>query len=251
LPFDLVIPARWESVRLPGKVLADLYGKPMIQRVYERAAQSDADVIVVATDSDEIRQVVESFGGEAIMTGSDHKSGTDRIAEVFSGKRWKQDRVVVSVQGDEPFIEPNTINRVANTLLQLANDVNVSTAATHIASVAEYQDPNVVKVVLDNAGYALYFSRASIPVVRDAKPSEAFGLAMRHLGIYGYRVSFLREWRKLSASALESAEALEQLRILSEGYKIKVCCVEEGNSIGVDTPEDLAAARQLLAGSSQ
>ena len=217
MSFDVVIPARWESTRLPGKVLADLHGMPMIQRVYERAAQSDA--------------------------------GTDRIAEVFVSKRWKADRVVVSVQGDEPFIEPTTINTVANALLGGDIDASVSTAATKIASITEYLDPNVVKVVLDNVGNALYFSRASIPAVRDAEPSEAYASAMRHLGIYGYRVSFLRDWPNLLASKLENVEALEQLRILSGGYKIRVCCVEESNTIGVDTPEDLAVARELLANS--
>lgn len=249
MPFDVVIPARWESTRLPGKVLADLHGMPMIQRVYERVIQSDADAVVIATDSQEILEVVEGFGAEAILTDSNHKSGTDRIAEVSVNKRWKPDGVVVSVQGDEPFIEPTTINSVANALIEGDNDVCVSTAATKIASVTEYIDPNVVKVVLDNVDNALYFSRASIPAVRGAKPSEAYASAMRHLGIYGYRVSFLREWPNLPASALENVEALEQLRILSSGFKIRVCCVEENNTIGVDTPEDLAVARELLANS--
>ncbi len=244
--FDVVIPARWESSRLPGKALADLAGKPMIQRVYERAAQSNAEIVVVATDNEEIRQVVESFGGEATMTRKDHASGTDRIAEVFAEKRWKEERVVVSVQGDEPFIEPDTINSVANVLLD-NEAIQVSTAATPIVSEAEYLDPNVVKVVLDNDDYALYFSRTSIPLVRDAKGSNLYKDALRHLGIYGYRVAFLRKWSDLSQSALEKSEGLEQLRVLSNGYKISVCRVEEANSIGVDTPEDLAAARALLA----
>ncbi len=247
MPFDVVIPARWESTRLPGKVLADLHGMPMIQRVYERAVLSDAEVVVIATDSHEILQVVEEFGGEAILTDSSHKSGTDRIAEVFTSERWEPDRVVVSVQGDEPFIEPTTINNVAGVLLDGENDAGVSTAATQIDSVAEYLDSNVVKVVVDNADNALYFSRAPIPAVRGAKPTEAYTSAMRHLGIYGYRVSFLREWPNLPASMLEDLEALEQLRILSAGSKIKVCRVEEGNSIGVDTPKDLAIARELFA----
>ncbi|MBT5031347.1 MAG: 3-deoxy-manno-octulosonate cytidylyltransferase [Proteobacteria bacterium] len=244
--FDVVIPARWESTRLPGKVLADLAGKPMIQRVYERAAQSDAEIVVVATDNEEIRQVVESFGGEATLTRNDHVSGTDRIAEVFADKRWKDERVVVSVQGDEPFIEPDTVNSVANVLIE-DETVQVSTAATSVVSEAEYLDPNVVKVVLDNDDYALYFSRASIPAVRGTNPSDAYTGALRHLGIYGYRVSFLREWPDFPRSALEQAEALEQLRTLSSGYKIRVCQVQEDNGIGVDTPTDLAVARELLA----
>ena len=243
--FDVVIPARWESTRLPGKVLADLAGKPMIQRVYERAAQSDAEIVVVATDNEEIRQVVESFGGEATLTRNDHVSGTDRIAEVFADKRWKDKRVVVSVQGDEPFIEPDTINSVANALLD-DEALQVSTAATPVVSESEYLDPNTVKVVLDNDDYALYFSRASIPATRNGKPSSAYKNALRHLGIYGYRVALLRKWPDLPRSALEQAEALEQLRVLSSGYRIRVCQVEERNSIGVDTPEDLVVARELL-----
>lgn len=251
MPFKVVIPARHASSRLPGKPLADLAGKPMVVRVAERAACSGATEILIATDHDEVRAAVERHGFSAVMTRVDHASGTDRIAEVAAQRGWEDDIVVVNVQGDEPFIEPELINQVAG---ELASDLEaaVATACHPIHGADEFFNPNVVKVVCDARGRALYFSRAPIPWPRDAFASDRATLpqtlpARRHIGIYAYRCSFLRCYGALSPSPLEGFEALEQLRVLWHGYPIRVAEIAYVPEAGVDTPDDLARAQQRFA----
>jgi 3-deoxy-manno-octulosonate cytidylyltransferase (CMP-KDO synthetase) len=245
--FKVVIPARFASTRLPGKPLADIGGKPMIVRVAERAAQSGAKEIWVATDHAEVSLAVERQGYSAIMTREDHASGTDRIAEVTGKLGWSDDAIVVNVQGDEPLIDPALIGHVAHELAQ-DPDAAVATACHPISSVEEFLNPNVVKVVCDARGHALYFSRAPMPWPRDAFAAARSELpaglpARRHIGIYAYRVSFLRRYGALSPSPLEHYEALEQLRVLWHGFRIRVAEIDHAPEAGVDTAEDLARIR--------
>lgn len=247
MSFKVVIPARFASTRLPGKPLADIGGKPMVVRVAERAAQSGAEEIWVATDHAEVRLAVERQGYSAIMTREDHASGTDRIAEVAGKLGWNDDAIVVNVQGDEPLIDPALIGHVARELAQDA-DAAVATACHPISSVEEFLNPNVVKVVCDARGHALYFSRAPMPWPRDAfaatRSELPVGLpARRHIGIYAYRVSFLRRYGALSPSPLEHFEALEQLRVLWHGFRIRVAEIDHAPEAGVDTAEDLVRIR--------
>lgn len=248
MSFKVVIPARHASSRLPGKPLADIAGKPMVVRVAERAVQSGASEVLVAIDHEEVRTAVERHGFVAVMTRVDHISGTDRIAEVAAQRGWDDDIVVVNVQGDEPFIEPELIDRVAR---ELAADVDaaIATACHPIASAEEFFNPNVVKVVCDVRGHAQYFSRAPIPWPRDAFATDRSRLpaalpAKRHIGIYAYRCGFLRRYGALPASPLEGFEALEQLRVLWHGFRIRVAEIGHAPEAGVDTPEDLQRARQ-------
>lgn len=247
MSFKVVIPARHASSRLPGKPLADIAGKPMVVRVAERAAESGAAEILVATDHAEVCAAVERHGFAAVMTRDDHASGTDRIAEVAAQRGWADDIVVVNVQGDEPCIEPELINQVA---IELASDAEASmaTACHPITAPEEFLNPNIVKVVRDARGHALYFSRAPIPWPRDAfaagRDSLPNGLpAMRHIGIYAYRVAFLRRYGTLGVSSLEQYEALEQLRVLWHGFRIRVAETIHAPEGGVDTPEDLERIR--------
>lgn len=247
MSFKVVIPARYASSRLPGKPLADIAGKPMVVRVAERAAASGASEIVVATDHEEVRAAVERHGFSAIMTRADHASGTDRIAEVAVLSGWDNDVVVVNVQGDEPLIEPDLINRVAQELASDA-DAAVATACHPIRSIEEFLNPNVVKVVSDVRGYALYFSRAPIPWPRDAFAVSQARLpkdlgARRHIGIYAYRVAFLHRYGALVPSPHEVIESLEQLRVLWHGFRLRVTEIENAPEAGVDTAEDLARIR--------
>lgn len=247
MSFKVVVPARYASSRLPGKPLADIAGKPMVVRVAERAAQSGASEILVATDHEEVRAAVERHGFAAVMTRVDHASGTDRIAEVAVRLGWGDDTVVVNVQGDEPLIDPALIGRVAAELAHDA-DAAVATACHPIADVKEFFNPNVVKVITDVRGHALYFSRAPIPWPRDAFAADRTRLpdglpARRHVGIYAYRCSFLRRYGVLSPSPLEAFEALEQLRVLWHGFRIRVAMIDHAPESGVDTPEDLERIR--------
>lgn len=247
MSFKVVIPARHASSRLPGKPLADIAGKPMVVRVAERAAQSGAAEVLVATDHEEVRAAVERHGFAAVMTRVDHASGTDRIAEVAGQRGWADDVVVVNVQGDEPCIPPELINQVA---CELAADAEaaMATACHPITTPEEFFNPNVVKVVRDARGHALYFSRAPIPWPRDAfavgRDRLPDGLpALRHIGIYAYRVAFLRRYGALGAASLEQIEALEQLRVLWHGFRIRVTEIAHAPENGVDTPEDLERIR--------
>jgi 3-deoxy-manno-octulosonate cytidylyltransferase (CMP-KDO synthetase) len=241
LKFRVIIPARHASSRFPGKPLADLGGKPMVIRVCERAAKSGAAAVHVATDDERIASAVRAHGHQAIMTRNDHASGTDRIAEAASKLRLGEKDIVVNVQGDEPLIAPKLIAQVAR-ILEKKRDASVSTACHAIHEAQALANPNVVKVVLDAEGYALYFSRSQIPY-----PREAGATCYRHAGIYGYRVGFLRKYAKLKAPVLEKAEALEQLRVLWHGYRIAVAVSETEIPPGVDTPQDLDAVRKIFA----
>ena len=252
MDFCVIIPARYASTRFPGKPLAELAGKPMVVHVAERARRSGAREVLVATDHTEIARVVEQHGYEAVMTKRRHASGTDRLAEVVTRRRFPAKRIVVNVQGDEPLIEPALIRRVAENLSRHRNAA-MSTACTPIRDVRDLLNPNVVKVVLDNSGQALYFSRAPIPhardSVKDASPDRLpKGLpAYRHLGIYAYRCAFLKRYSRLERTAMERFEALEQLRALAHGYRISAVITARAPHAGVDTPEDLQHARSFLA----
>ena len=248
MSFTVVIPSRYQSTRLPGKPLLDIAGKPMVQRVYERAQQSSADRVLIATDDDRIRKAAQSFGAEVIMTSADHPSGTDRLAEVADQLGLSAESVIVNVQGDEPLIPAAVINQVAENLL--ANSEFAAATLCHsIHSKTEFLDVSAVKVVADQSGEALYFSRAPIPWPRDLELEEDLpeGFSpQRHIGIYAYRADLLREFVGWPKSPLERLESLEQLRILHQGKKIHVqtCC--EMVPAGVDTPEDLERVRQVL-----
>jgi 3-deoxy-manno-octulosonate cytidylyltransferase (CMP-KDO synthetase) len=243
--FKIVIPARYASARLPGKPLLDIGGKPMIIRVAEQAQKSNATEIVVATDFAKIVDVTKAYGFNAEMTRLDHASGTDRIAEVAQKLGWGDEEIVVNVQGDEPLIDPMLINQVATHLAQHPQAV-MATACHAVHDEASLLNPNVVKVVTDAEGFALYFSRAPIPYPRDEDYKNNIQ-AFRHIGIYAYRVGFLKQYAKLTVSALEKIESLEQLRVLHHGYKIGVCVTENAPATGVDTQADLDAARAVFA----
>ncbi|KWW36173.1 3-deoxy-manno-octulosonate cytidylyltransferase [Cupriavidus metallidurans] len=256
--FTVVIPARLASTRLPNKPLADIGGHPMIVRVAERAHASSAQRTVVATDSQEVAQACAAHGVEAVLTRADHQSGTDRLSEVAAQLGLADDAIVVNVQGDEPLIEPTLIDEVA---LHLAAhpDCAIATAAHPLDDVAEVFNPNVVKVVCDNAGRALYFSRAPIPWARDAwsaVPAQPAATAqvslpampvLRHIGIYAYRAGFLRRFPTLAVAPLEQTEALEQLRAMWHGERIGVMVTAAAPAPGVDTPADLERVRALWA----
>lgn len=244
--FLVVIPARLGSTRLPRKPLADIGGKPMVIRVAERAQQSLAHSVVVATDSPEIQAACDEHRIECLLTSPDHPTGTDRIAEVAQLLKLPADTLVVNVQGDEPLIPPELINQVAQTLADNAACA-ISTVAVPIVDAAEINNPNVVKVVLNRANEALYFSRSTIPFVRD--PDLGVPVThLRHLGIYAYRADFLQAYTRLEPAPPEQAEALEQLRALWNGYRIAVHTASEAPPAGVDTAEDLERVRRILAG---
>jgi len=233
-----IIPARYGSRRFPGKVLADIHGKPLIQHVYERVSLSSAvSSIAVATDDERIAQAVEKFGGRFIMTSPDHKSGTDRMVEA---SKVTGGDIIVNVQGDEPLIEPSVIDAVVEKLIG-DREIVCSTAAFARTDKEIYHDPNAVKVVIDLKGRALYFSRSPLPFYRDSD----FHTAYIHVGIYCFRRDFLDIYSGLTQSTLETAEKLEQLRILENGYKIGVVVTEHA-AIGIDTMEDLERVKRLM-----
>jgi 3-deoxy-manno-octulosonate cytidylyltransferase (CMP-KDO synthetase) len=241
MSFNVIIPARYQSSRLPAKPLADIAGKPMIQHVVEQALRSDAKRVVVATDDQRIADVVTGFGGDVVLTRADHESGTERLAEVVERLQWPADEVVVNVQGDEPMIPPSVINQVAQ-LLRLSAEAPMATLAAPIHLLDDILNPNVVKLVCDKQGNALYFSRAGVPFSRDGDWAEP--VYLRHIGLYAYRAGFIAEYVKMPPSALEQIEKLEQLRVLWHGYKIKVATAVEVPPHGVDTQEDLEAVRR-------
>ncbi len=248
--FRVVIPARYASARLPGKALLPIAGKPMVQWVYERAVQSHAAEVLIATDDLLIVSAAHSFGAETVMTDASHTSGTDRIAEVARLRRWPEGDIVVNVQGDEPLIPPALIGQVA-ALLQANSGADVATLAAPILSVQEFLDPNAVKVVTDASGRALYFSRAPIPWCRDGAPGgiasqKSFAGARRHVGIYAYRVGSLIRLAALAPSTLERTEKLEQLRALQNGFEIRVAETEQRPGPDVNTPADLERVAALL-----
>lgn len=267
VPFVVVIPARYQSSRLPGKVLADIGGKPMIQWVVEKGLLSGATKVIVATDNDEVEQVVKSFGGEVCKTRSDHQSGTERLAEVMEQYQFSDDEIIVNVQGDEPFIPPENIAQVASNLAnqQKPNESHskatskvsrMSTLAINIDDVEEAFNPNAVKVITDKDGYALYFSRATIPYDRERflgndTITQIGEFYLRHVGIYAYRAGFIKDYVNWPTSQLEQVEALEQLRVLYQGENIHVAVAKTNVPVeGVDTPEDLAKARDYAMSQS-
>ncbi len=248
--FRVVIPARYASARLPGKALLPIAGKPMVQWVYERAVQSHAAEVLIATDDLLIVSAAHSFGAETVMTDTSHTSGTDRIAEVARLRRWPERDIVVNVQGDEPLIPPALIGQVA-ALLQANSGADIATLAAPILSLQEFLDPNAVKVVTDASGRALYFSRAPIPWCRDGASGgtasqKSFAGARRHVGIYAYRVGSLIRLAALAPSPLETTEKLEQLRALQNGFEIRVADTEQRPGPDVNTPADLERVAALL-----
>ncbi|OED41618.1 3-deoxy-manno-octulosonate cytidylyltransferase [Endozoicomonas sp. (ex Bugula neritina AB1)] len=250
--FTVVIPARFGSSRLPGKPLADIGGKPMVQHVYERALKSNARRVIIATDDERIVNVAEGFGAEVCMTLAGHPSGTDRLQEVASLYKMKSDEIIVNVQGDEPLIPAAVINQVADNL-QNAPAAGAATLANSLNDLDDIFNPNVVKVVSDSEGYALYFSRATIPWARDqfdqtVKQLPVADCFRRHIGIYAYRVDLLNQYVQWGVSPLEQIESLEQLRLMWNGHRIHVADAVETPPHGVDTEEDLEAVRRIIAG---
>lgn len=252
MSFSVVIPARYASTRLPGKALLDIAGKPMIQHVYERAQESGAATIIIATDDAKVEAVVRSFGGNVCMTSDSHTSGTERLSEVVNILGLSDDQVVVNLQGDEPLMPPALIQQVADNLCKYKS-ASMATLAERIHHAGDLFDPHVVKVVMDKDGYALYFSRAPIPWDRDAfsvtteeLPDKV--LHYRHIGLYAYRAGYIKEYVASPSCELETMESLEQLRVLWQGHKIHVEEACESAVAGVDTEKDLIRAREALAG---
>jgi 3-deoxy-manno-octulosonate cytidylyltransferase (CMP-KDO synthetase) len=239
--FVVVIPARYASRRLPGKALLEIAGKPMLQHVYERGIESNATEVVIATDDTRIADTAEAFGATVCMTGDQHRSGTERIAEVCELLDWSDDQVVVNLQGDEPSMPATLINECAALLQDRSADI--ATLASPFLNRADYESANCVKLVRDDSAYAIYFSRAVIPYARHAEDAElAMQSALHHHGIYAYRCKVLQRLVVAEPSALEIAEQLEQLRALSMGLKIVVGIPSERPGIGIDTAEDLRRA---------
>ena len=240
--FSVIIPARYSSTRLPQKLLADLGGKPLIWHVAVCAAASEAESVLVATDDDRIAQALNGAPCKVVMTSAEHQSGSDRLAEVVRAQKLPDSDIVVNVQGDEPTIPARLINEVA-ACLEAAPNAAMATAAQAIDNVEDWQNPNIVKVVLDQFGRAMYFSRAAIPYSRN---SNQLPLAWHHIGIYAYRAGFLRRYSALQASDLEQIESLEQLRVLDNGESIMVHTIDYDAGIGVDTAADLERARKII-----
>lgn len=249
MSFKVIIPARYASSRLPGKPLREIAGKTMIEHVYDRACESGADTVIVATDDDRIAESVTGFGGTVCLTRSDHRSGTDRLAEVVREYQLDDNEIVINVQGDEPTLPAALIDQVAGDM-QACPDAAISTLCRRIDQIDDVFDPNIVKVVTDAHGYALYFSRAPIPWQRDAfaeqPPRDAAGCHFRHIGLYGYRAGFLRDYPQLAPSPAEHAESLEQLRALHHGFRIHITEAQLEPGHGVDTEADLRRVQQIL-----
>lgn len=249
--FRVVIPIRYASSRLPGKALVDICGKPMLQHVYERAIESGAENVIIATDDEKIRKAAEGFGATVCMTSPEHVSGTDRIAEAVVAMGYDDDDIVVNLQGDEPLIPPVVIHQVAQNLAKFEN-ARVATLYEPIQTAEELFNPNNVKVVMGKRGYALYFSRAPIAWERDNFPLEdpkakLQGEHFRHVGLYAYRVKFLQEYTEWEPSPLEDMERLEQLRVLWNGGRVHVAKAKEAVPADVNTDEDLEKVRKLIA----
>lgn len=254
MSFTVIIPARYASTRLPGKLLQDIHGKPMIQHVWERAVESGASRVLVATDDERIKSVCEAFGASAELTAASHRSGTERIAELAERLRLDPQSTVVNVQGDEPLIPPSLITQVAENL-ERAEKAEVATLCERITDAASVLDPSVVKVVFDKDGFAHYFSRAPIPWDRDGFASKARKVDLsipyyRHIGIYAYRVRYLGVYVALPESPAERSERLEQLRVLHHGGRILVAEACERPGPGIDTPADLEKVLRLMQGAS-
>ncbi|MBT3458845.1 MAG: 3-deoxy-manno-octulosonate cytidylyltransferase [Halieaceae bacterium] len=248
--FNIVIPARFASTRLPGKPLLDIGGRPMIWWVWRQACAAGAESVVIATDDTRIAEVMTAQGADVAMTSSDHASGTDRLAEVVRQRGWAEDSVVVNVQGDEPLMPIANIQQVARELIEHP-EASIATLSELPASAEQLDAPSVVKVVASMSGNALYFSRAAIPFQRDSTEKTSsllLAAARRHIGLYAYRAEFLQAFAAWPPSVMETLESLEQLRALDQGHIIRICEASEPVPAGVDTPEDLERARSLLVG---
>jgi len=244
--YHIVIPARYNSSRFPGKPLQIINDKTMLEHVYQVAKKSSAISIVIATDDKRIAKVAETFCDQVLMTSDRHQSGTDRLAEVCQIKKWQADEIVVNLQGDEPLTPPELLHQVANNL-HIKKSASIATLSTPLTHIEEINDPNIVKVVADVEGFAMYFSRAPIPFDRDAKTVHLNRLYQRHLGIYAYRVGFLNEYSQLVQCDVEMFEKLEQLRAMYYGHKIHIEPALSLPGPGIDTPEDLQKIHSLLA----
>ena len=244
--FKIIIPARYDSSRFPGKPLADIHGKPMIQRVYEAAVDAGASEVVIATDSTLIGMAAEEFGAPVCMTLEQHTTGTDRLCEVVDKLEWTNETVVVNLQGDEPLMPPAIVNQVAINLIR-NSEAGCATLYTGLSS-EDAGDPNVVKVVTDAKDYALYFSRSVIPYIRDTEDAAVAGLVYKkHIGLYAYKVDLLKKFKTMQSCELEQAEKLEQLRLMWHGVKIHVALASSIPGHGVDTPEDLERVKSAIA----
>ena len=242
MPFSVIIPARYNASRLPGKPLLDLAGKSMLQRTYENAKASTAQGVYIATDDERIKKVSESFGAKVFMTSINHKSGTDRIQEVAAKLKLSEDQIIVNVQADEPLLPSTVIDQVFRNLNKRP-EAGMATVCEVITVQSEIEDPHAVKVVIDDEGYALYFSRATIPYQASASARNCY----RHIGIYAYRLAVLNQFVEWPAADLEVSEKLEQLRALSKGIKVHVEVSAEHVPVGIDTERDLQAVRNYLA----
>lgn len=249
MEFRVIIPARYASTRLPGKVLLDIGGKPMLQHVYERAVESGADSVVIATDDAKVSKVAKSFGAKVCLTSVEHQSGTERIAEAALALDYSPEEIVVNVQGDQPFILPQAIRQVAEDL-EKHDNVKVNSICERITRGEDLFDPSIVKVVLNWRNYAMYFSRAPIPWdierFKDRDKPSANDMHYRHIGLYAYRVSFLQEYIEWPASPLEKIESLEQLRILWNGVRMHMVITKDRIPPEVNTPEDLKKITEYL-----
>lgn len=250
MSFKVVIPARYASVRLPGKPLLDIAGKPLIQHVHERAMESGAEQVVIATDDRRIADTCQGFGADVCLTAEHHRSGSDRIAEVVSIRGWGDEEIIVNLQGDEPCIPPSLLKQVADDMASHPA-ASITTLSAPITERSSLFDPHVVKVVVDVEGFALYFSRAPIPWHRDEfidadRPLPQDTGFSRHIGLYAYRAGYLRQYVSWEHAPIELAESLEQLRVLWHGGKIHVTRVTQEPGHGVDTKEDLARVQRLL-----
>ena len=240
MTYKVVIPARFDSTRFPGKVVAKINEKPMIQHVYERACESDAEEVIIAVDNREVEADAKKFGADTEYTGSSHGSGTDRIREVLENRGWSDDTIIVNVQVDSPLISPVSINQVAS-LLERNKDFDVATLATRITKTEDFYNSNIVKVIWDARGKALYFSRAPIPA------QDGYDVwAWRHLGIYGYTVDAIRTMTSCTPVVLERLERLEQLRAMYMGLSIRVAIAKEPHEFDVDVPEDVKIVEELM-----
>lgn len=244
--FRVAIPARYASTRYPGKPLVALRGRPMLEHVWRRACEAGAGAVVIATDDERIAAAARGFGADVCLTAADHASGTDRLAEVAAMRAWADDDVIVNLQGDEPLTPPTLLAQVADDLAA-RGDASIATLATPLAAHERADDPDLVKVVTDADGYALYFSRAPIPWWRDGGPAAPAPASLRHLGIYAYRAGFLRAFTGLAPAPLERAERLEQLRALWHGYRIHVLEAAALPGAGIDTPGDVERVEHALA----
>ena len=243
--YTIIIPARYDSTRFPGKPLAMLGDAPLLQHVYQRAIRSAASQVIIATDDERIEQVAKDFGADVCMTSSQHQNGTMRLAEVIDTRQIDDSKIIVNLQGDEPFIPVTCLDQVAQ-LLAEDTRCGVATLGCPLTKPADIRNPNIVKVATDKDGYALYFSRAPIPWGQAAPQSVANNIHVRHIGLYAYTAKFLRQYTQMQVCVLESMESLEQLRILWHGEKIKVAMTEQATGAGIDSPEDLQKAQSTL-----